>query len=222
MWCLYALNTSIIIFIGGTFDGSMANDYEFQVNLIKSLAKQCHLRSPEFKNIKEICDARVPILKLYHVPTRFNCDISFKSGLSVRNSKLIKYVLYKIMGILKCRIFPFIVLAKQFYFLLSFRRSYLSMSNTVKWFVCFVVKLWAPQNELISRNLFTSYALVWLALFYLMSEKIVPPLSKLVKCATPNDHKIIEGTLYLCKINAYKSEFFKATQISDLNELKLI
>lgn len=44
----------------------------------------------DFKNIEKICDARVPIVKFYHIPTKLNCDLSFKSGLSTQNTKLIK------------------------------------------------------------------------------------------------------------------------------------
>lgn len=68
---------------------------------------------------------------------------------------------------------------------------------TVKWLVCYVVRIWAPQNGLMDKNRFTSYALVWLILFYLMTVKVIPPLVELVKCATENSHKIIEGIL-LC------------------------
>jgi len=67
------------------------------------------------------------------------------------------------------------------------------MGTTVKWLVCVIVKHWALQNGLKDRNLFTSYALVWLVLFYLMTENVVPSLNELRKKATKNDHKIIEG-----------------------------
>lgn len=70
----------------------MARDFDRQVDLVKSFAIQCNLKCDEFKNVEEICDARVPIIKFYHVPTKINCDVSFKSGLSAYNSKLVKYV----------------------------------------------------------------------------------------------------------------------------------
>lgn len=70
------------------------------------------------------------------------------------------------------------------------------MDRTVKWLVCFVVKKWAPENNLKDKNFFTSYALVWLMLFYLITEKVIPPLTELVKKANKNDYKIIEGMIY--------------------------
>lgn len=71
------------------------------------------------------------------------------------------------------------------------------MDMTVKWLACYVVRIWAPQNGLTDKNLFASYALVWLVLFYLMTVKVIPPLVKLVKSATKSSHKIIEGILML-------------------------
>jgi len=68
------------------------------------------------------------------------------------------------------------------------------MSTTVKWLVCIIVKHWALQNGLKDRHLFTSYALIWLVLFYLMTEKVVPSVMELRQKASKDDHKIIEGT----------------------------
>lgn len=81
------------------------------------------------------------------------------------------------------------------HFLFNFsHRLYLSMSTTVKWLVCVIVKHWALQNGLKDRHLFTSYALIWLVLFYLMNEKVVPSVMELRQKASKDDHKIIEGT----------------------------
>jgi len=45
--------------------------------------------------------------------------------------------------------------------------------------VCAVVKHWALQNDLKNQSMFTSYALAWLVLFYLMTVNVVPPLKLL-------------------------------------------
>lgn len=144
-----------------TFDGEISNDNDIQVELVKTFTKRCLLKPKVFKNVEEICNARVPIVKFYHIPSKLICDVSFKSGLSVYNTKLIKL--------------------------------YLSMSTTVKWLVCVIVKHWALQNGLKDRHLFTSYALIWLVLFYLMTEKVVPSVMELRQKASKDDHKIIEG-----------------------------
>lgn len=78
------------------------------------------------------------------------------------------------------------------------------MDKRVHWVVCAVVKRWALQNDLKSQSMFTSYALAWLVLFYLMTRKVVPPLKFLRDHAvysnnrTRNeisDEMFIEGTL---------------------------
>lgn len=56
---------------------------------------------------------------------------------------------------------------------------YLTLDNRVHWVVCAVVKRWALQNDLKNQSMFTSYALVWLVLFYLMTIGVVPPLKLL-------------------------------------------
>jgi len=86
------LREPIFFFSDSTFNGRIANNINLQIYYVKSFAKKCTSKSGEFKNIEEICDARVPILKFYHIPTKLNCDVSFKSGMSLMNTKLIKYI----------------------------------------------------------------------------------------------------------------------------------
>lgn len=50
------------------------------------------------------------------------------------------------------------------------------LDNRVHWVVCAVVKRWALQNDLKNQSMFTSYALAWLVLFYLMTIEVVPSL----------------------------------------------
>lgn len=163
---------------------------DIQVKLVKTLTKCCLLSPEEFQNVVEVSSARVPIVKFYHAPTKLICDVSFKSGLSVYNTNLIKYVkpLFK-------HLTRSMIIISFFFFLLFSCRLYLSLDTTVKWLVCVIVNKWAFQNGLKDRHFFTSYALIWMVLFYLMTEKVVPSVMELRQKATKNDHKIIEGTL---------------------------
>lgn len=68
------------------------------------------------------------------------------------------------------------------------------MNNTVKWMVC-VFKKWALQNNLKDKHLFTSYGLIWLVLFYLIAENIVPPLELLVQHTYSDKKEYIEGII---------------------------
>lgn len=60
--------------------------------------------------------------------------------------------------------------------LILLSRLYLMLDKRVHWTVCAVVKRWALQNNLKNQTMFTSYALAWLVLFYLMTINVVPPL----------------------------------------------
>lgn len=64
----------------------------------------------------------------------------------------------------------------------------------MKWLTCVITQNWAVQNDLKdTNNKFTSYALIWLVLFYLMEEKVVPTLFELMKNVPINVHRIVEG-----------------------------
>lgn len=76
---------------------------------------------------------------------------------------------------------------------------YLALDERVHWIVCAVVKRWALQNEMKNQSMFTSYALAWLVLFYLMTIQVVPPLMLLrehadySKGTSRSDVMFIEG-----------------------------
>ncbi|KAH0554181.1 speckle targeted PIP5K1A-regulated poly(A) polymerase-like [Cotesia glomerata] len=57
-------------------------------------AKAILFRNPAiFNHVIPIPLARIPIIKFDHIPTKTNCDLSFKHGFGVHNSLLIKYFL---------------------------------------------------------------------------------------------------------------------------------
>lgn len=70
---------------------------------------------------------------------------------------------------------------------------YLTLDEQIHWIVCAVVKRWALQNDLKNQSMFTSYALVWLVLFYLMTIDVVPSLKLLRQHASRSDIMFIEG-----------------------------
>nr|XP_018917437.1 PREDICTED: speckle targeted PIP5K1A-regulated poly(A) polymerase-like [Bemisia tabaci]XP_018917438.1 PREDICTED: speckle targeted PIP5K1A-regulated poly(A) polymerase-like [Bemisia tabaci]XP_018917439.1 PREDICTED: speckle targeted PIP5K1A-regulated poly(A) polymerase-like [Bemisia tabaci]XP_018917440.1 PREDICTED: speckle targeted PIP5K1A-regulated poly(A) polymerase-like [Bemisia tabaci]XP_018917441.1 PREDICTED: speckle targeted PIP5K1A-regulated poly(A) polymerase-like [Bemisia tabaci]XP_01 len=116
----------------------------------------------EFTDIKAIPTARVPILKITHVPTDSHCDLSFKNGLCVENTKLI------------CK--------------------YLNMNFKIRW-VIVAVKYWAQVCALASSVNFTNYALTWMVLFYLMTKKLIPPVSCMMDLQS-KDQPLIQGWKY--------------------------
>lgn len=70
------------------------------------------------------------------------------------------------------------------------------------WIVC-AVRKWALQNNFISQFLFSSYGLIWLVLFYLIAEKIVPSLKQLLKHKDSDEEKYVEGILTVYVKNYY-------------------
>lgn len=57
-----------------------------------------------FHQIFAIIHTKVPVVKLYHVPTMRQCDISLLSSMGVQNSKLIAYLLHLDRRVLKLAI----------------------------------------------------------------------------------------------------------------------
>ncbi|XP_003246117.1 terminal uridylyltransferase Tailor-like [Acyrthosiphon pisum] len=151
--------------IAGTFGGALSSDRDCQKELVRYFGKIFSCQNNEFKYIQPIIRARVPIVKFLHVPTGLYCDLSFKSGLSTQNTKLI--------------------------------RLYLSLNVRVHWVVCAVVKRWALQNDMKHTSMFTSFALTWLVLFYLMATDVVPPLKLLREHADYSKNTIKSDLMFI-------------------------
>lgn len=72
------------------------------------------------------------------------------------------------------------------------------LDERIHWIVCAVVKRWALQNDLKNQSMFTSYALAWLVLFYLMTIKVVPSLKIL------RDHASSNSDIMFIESNSFK------------------
>uniref|UniRef100_A0A8D9F5G1 Terminal uridylyltransferase 4 n=1 Tax=Cacopsylla melanoneura TaxID=428564 RepID=A0A8D9F5G1_9HEMI len=122
--------------------------YDSQQLFVKKIKKIFYRHNHIFSNILGLTRTTVPIIKVHHKISAVNCDISFKNGISIENTKLLCY--------------------------------YLSIDPRVKWLLT-AVKLWANYNHIAASDFFTSHALNWLALFYLMRLNIAPPVKLLQK-----------------------------------------
>lgn len=67
--------------------------YENQKLFVKKLRKVFYQRPDCFSRILALTRTTVPIIKLHHNASAINCDINFKSGISVENTKLLSYYL---------------------------------------------------------------------------------------------------------------------------------
>uniref|UniRef100_A0A2A4K011 Uncharacterized protein n=1 Tax=Heliothis virescens TaxID=7102 RepID=A0A2A4K011_HELVI len=61
----------------------------------------------KFTQLFAITKAKVPIVKFFHVPTQFHCDVNFKSPAGVYNSKLLAFLLH-----MDERVLPLTILIK--------------------------------------------------------------------------------------------------------------
>lgn len=75
--------------VGGAYYGEKNQDAADQVLLIRKAVKVFQ-KNREYANIVQVLTARTPILKLHHAPTKLDCDLSFKHGLSVENTKFLR------------------------------------------------------------------------------------------------------------------------------------
>ncbi|VVC87787.1 speckle targeted PIP5K1A-regulated poly(A) polymerase-like [Leptidea sinapis] len=68
--------------------------YKSENNVYVNRAKKILMEYPNiFTHIKAIPHAHIPIVKLFHIPTNTNCDLSFKTPLGCNNSKLVAFLL---------------------------------------------------------------------------------------------------------------------------------
>ncbi|XP_026819407.1 terminal uridylyltransferase Tailor-like [Rhopalosiphum maidis] len=86
-------DVDLYIEIANSFCGELSNDPYAQNDLIRYVEKLFRSQKYEYSQIRSITTARVPIIKFFHVPTGFYCDLSFRSGLSIYNTRLVKLYL---------------------------------------------------------------------------------------------------------------------------------
>ncbi|CAH0560829.1 unnamed protein product [Brassicogethes aeneus] len=76
---------------GGMYNGDKCQDATDQVKFVKEAEKIFRKSNKIFKKIQCVPTARTPIIKLFHVATELDCDISFRHGLSVENTKFLRF-----------------------------------------------------------------------------------------------------------------------------------
>ncbi|KAI5723735.1 hypothetical protein M8J76_010208 [Diaphorina citri] len=118
-------------------------NHQDQIRSVSKLGTLLNKSQQLFSNVFALTRTRVPIVRVFHKATRLNCDISFKNGTSVENTRLLV--------------------------------MYLKLDPRVPWLVA-AVKLWAHYNHIQGSSYFTSHALTWLVLFFLMRKHVVPPV----------------------------------------------
>lgn len=80
--------------------GEECNDANLNQSRSKQIEK-CLRADCEVWKVEEILkNARTPIIRLKHILTGIDCDISYMNGISVENSKFIRYELLIVLVVL--------------------------------------------------------------------------------------------------------------------------
>lgn len=157
--------------------------------MIRSRSKQiqdCLHSDQENWDIELTLDrSRTPIIKVKHRSTGLQCDISFSNGLSVENSKFIRYevcciskIAFREAGEADLKI------------TIKFRSFNAAYPPCQK--LTLFLKKWLSLGGLTGPEGITNYALVWLVIFYLQVKfKEIPSIAALIK--RRNQSKIVSG-----------------------------
>ncbi|KAJ3657972.1 hypothetical protein Zmor_009745 [Zophobas morio] len=76
---------------GDMYLGTNYQDSQTQEQFVKKVAKVLKSFKEDFSHVLPIPSARTPIVKVHHNFTKLDCDISFRHGLGVENTKFLRF-----------------------------------------------------------------------------------------------------------------------------------
>nr|CAD7448758.1 unnamed protein product [Timema bartmani] len=159
-----------------TFHESQSTQ-QFIVRMSANVLRQ----HPDCKKVCDIPWARTPIVKLLHAPTQLNCDLTFKNGISVENTKLLRCVVWGTYHF--CSVVATVFTGRRLEPRSATSQQPANDTAGLTWKydervkqLVLVVRLWSKLHMLTASNKFTNYALTVMTLFYLMTCRIIPPV----------------------------------------------
>jgi DNA polymerase sigma len=75
---------------GDMYLGERNQDPVSQEQFVKKVSKAIKSNKDDFSYVVSIPSARTPIVKMHHNYTELDCDISFRHGLGVENTKFLR------------------------------------------------------------------------------------------------------------------------------------
>lgn len=81
----------IFLDIGDMYAGDEFQDSLSQIQIVKKVHNVMIKAKEEFQDVIQIPTARTPIVKFHHRKTEIDCDVSFRHGLSVENTKFLRF-----------------------------------------------------------------------------------------------------------------------------------
>ncbi|KAK6645002.1 hypothetical protein RUM43_001278 [Polyplax serrata] len=86
-------DVDIFVDCGGMFEGNKYVPKEVMIKLVKTVQKCLMRNSRNFRQPLPVFNARVPILSIRNTYRNLKYDLSFLNGLSVQNSRMIKWII---------------------------------------------------------------------------------------------------------------------------------
>lgn len=80
----------VFVDVGDMYLGNANQDARSQEKFVNTACKLFRKRKDEFSHVNPIPTARTPIVQVFHITSKLDCDLSFRHGLSVENTKFLK------------------------------------------------------------------------------------------------------------------------------------
>lgn len=80
----------VFIDINDMYNGNKGQDAQSQVNIVKMCTQIFKKYNNKFSRVVPIPTARTPIIKIFNKSSNVYCDLSFRHGLSVENTKFLR------------------------------------------------------------------------------------------------------------------------------------
>lgn len=148
--------------VGNMYAGNHYQSSICQKKIIKKVKEAFYKKKNQFIHINAIPTARTPIIQVYHPATGIDCDLSFRHGLSVENTKFLKYLL-----ILNIFLYKYVSC-----------RLCIELEQSTQPLIL-LVKQWAKIEELNTK--ITTYALAMMVIFHLQINKHLLSVEELKK-----------------------------------------
>lgn len=164
--------------LGDMYTGSKRQSAEEQGDIVKKSSIVFKYHKEDYSCVAAVPGARTPIVKLHHSWTKLDCDISFRHGLGVENTKFLRYMTKYFQGTI-IRVVDF--------------RFCIQLQPILQPLIL-LLKKWSDCCEI--KEYITSYALAIMAIFYLQVNGYLYSV-KTIRQYNVQKAKVIDGKLIL-------------------------
>lgn len=164
------------------YEGLKAQESHSQEKFVYTAAKIFRRRKREFQDVNPIATARTPIVQVFHISSGLDCDLSFRHGLSVENTKFLRYNFYLY------KYYTRSVLHIMLLIIAFFLRLCIELQPHTQSLIL-LLKRWLDFCKL---EYITTYALSMMVIFHFQTLGYLVPVHELNKFNS-NEVRIIDG-----------------------------